>query len=112
MASQLGAPLGAPQRGREAAVELSGQSTRRHTVTMTPDLTRKLVIGASEAGLSVSGLLSELVRRMPTDEAGRPEWADELAPADPAKTDDPVPDLADAGRKHRSPNSRRLANAS
>lgn len=69
--------LGAPQKGREAALVVSNPTAiRRHTISLPPDLTYKTVLAAREAGLSVSGLLAELVRRMEVDEDGRPLWAD------------------------------------
>jgi len=74
-----GGPIrGRVQRGNEAAYDISSGLPYRTTVSLDPLTSVKAVQAARTARMSVSGLLNELVRRMPVDEAGRPAWADEL----------------------------------
>lgn len=74
-----GGPIrGRAQRGNEVAYDLNSGRPYRTSVSFDPFASVKLIKAARAARMSVGGLINELVRRMPLDEAGRPVWADEL----------------------------------
>jgi hypothetical protein len=66
------------QRGNEAKYDPENPTPGpyRPTAFFPPDLAVKVTAAADALGISVSGLLRELVRRMPVDEHGRPIWDD------------------------------------
>ncbi len=74
-----GGPVrGRAQRGNEAAYDIDSGLPYRTTINLDPLAATRVIQAARVARMSVSGLINELVRRMPVDEDGRPAWADEF----------------------------------
>jgi hypothetical protein len=76
MSQGRGAPRGKPQQGRRATFDAASGKGYRTGVSFPADVAEKVLKGAHCSDMSVSGLLADLVRRMPVDEQGRPDWGD------------------------------------
>lgn len=69
---------GKPQAHRRAAYDASSGRPWRTGVQITPAEAEKAIRAADATGLSFSGFVTELIRRLPVDESGKPTWAGEL----------------------------------
>lgn len=79
-----GPPVGTRYRGRTANYDPASGRNYRTAVTLTPDAAMRLISVAERAGMSVSGVIAEMVSRTELDAAtGLPEW---LEPADAEST--------------------------
>jgi hypothetical protein len=75
----LGGPLrGRAQTGRPVTYDPTSGQNWRTGVVIPPDTAAKAIKAIGFTGQSFAGLVTELIKRMPVDENGRPLWADEL----------------------------------
>lgn len=72
--AQYGAPRGKPQRGNYPSYVVGSGLNYRPGVNLPPAEADKLVTAALAMDCSVSGLLQQLVARMPVDATGAPTW--------------------------------------
>jgi len=72
--AQYGAPRGKPQRGNYPSYVVGSGVNYRPGVNLPPAEADKLVTAALAMDCSVSGLLQQLVARMPVDAQGAPTW--------------------------------------
>ncbi|MGK4586056.1 hypothetical protein [Kitasatospora sp. HPMI-4] len=86
--SGLGYPMGKPQAHKMPTYDPSSGKPWRSGFALRPHAAVKAIKAARLAGLSVSGLLVELIERMPVDAEGRPTWA---PPAKPVTTQQELP---------------------
>lgn len=65
-----------PGRNRKSTYDPTLGLPYRLTVVLSPDEAVKAIEAADQADISLSGLIAQLVRRMPVDDNGRPTWAE------------------------------------
>ena len=74
---------GQRQPAHRASYDPAWGKPYRLTVTLTPDEAVKAIAAAEAADISLSGLMGQLVQRMPVADDGRPTWAPEREVTDP-----------------------------
>ncbi len=65
---------GKPQRGHEPQYQVGCGRSYRPGIYLGPAEADRAVTAALSMGMSVSGLLTELIKRMDVDDVGRPTW--------------------------------------
>lgn len=79
-----GPPVGTRYRGRTANYDPTSGRNYRNAVTLTPEVATRVIAVAERAGMSVSGVIAEMVARTELDATtGLPPW---LEPADTGAT--------------------------
>lgn len=76
--ARRGPRRGVAQRGRESGYDITSGLPYRTSVQLEAEAAAKMVRAHRNSNLSLSGLINELIERMPVDEQGRPVWLGEV----------------------------------